>query len=358
MAEVERALKNSTDEKGDDFKQEHQSSPTYQQQQTEEELKEMPISWNGISKIQQCSNQHVSVMVKTSLDLMNNERLNENREVIIEYFIESKIDGVTLNDMKKREFTAPIVAKCDGNAKLNGPLMNLFAKLKQFDFNKVLNDMEDTKHQSEPTVISDLTIKSIRLRQKQEAKKGNWSGEIGWDGIAYIDQCKKDHILFILNDTLDLMDDKQLNEIRDSIVKYFQNNNIDGDAWSDMKRKEFAAKIIDYCGSNKKSLTRPLLLLYKGINQFDPHQMHNTDGQQEEEEEQKYGQEKEHFGRNTLNHPLEYSDDEEDGDDEPPEYMSTELKPNRTEIPRIPGGMVPYPFYIYKSVKFLLCCMF
>ena len=90
----------------------------------------------NIMKKEDCNLNEMQKIINYILVELNNTKLNEYKNLILEYFIKNKIVGKKFKSMQKIEFTKSI-AKYVNNIKLREPSNKLYFAIITFDLNKI-----------------------------------------------------------------------------------------------------------------------------------------------------------------------------------------------------------------------------
>ena len=86
------------------------------------------------------------------------------------------------------------------------------------------------------------------------------------NGAVCISECDHEQLIWIMEK--DTLTEGKLLELKDTFLGFFKENKIDGRMFKEMKRKEFGAKIVEYCDGERK-FNGPSLKLYKVLNAYE-----------------------------------------------------------------------------------------
>ena len=88
--------------------------------------------------LQDCTQEELREIVEERiLPKLNNAKLNEHKQKILDFLKNHKMNGETFTKMEKKSFTGTLRDFCEPdtskNKKLNGPLTKLYNGIKNFD---------------------------------------------------------------------------------------------------------------------------------------------------------------------------------------------------------------------------------
>eukprot|EP01084_Bolivina_argentea_P238311 400377_1 len=181
---------------------------------------------------------------------------------IIDYIRENKFDGNTFIHIGRKHFAAKMVQHCN-DKKLRSQLGSLYTAVNNFDLSSLIVD--------------------DRIEQDQ-ADENVWS-----TSPTSITDCNLKQIMHILDNSNVFSKLDRLNEHKNEIIRYIQQQDWDGCKLIDMKRKEFITDIAQFFNNNK--LKAQLGSLYRAIINFDVtnfiRNVNNQDSETEIKEEKK-----------------------------------------------------------------------
>ena len=193
--------------------------------------------------IEKCNNNEIIFILNQYIfnhfDDKYIKSLNPEKDKIIEYFINNKIDGRVLcsKTMRRKDFARNLYEALGGDKKKNGACLRLHSILNKFDLGR------------------------MKIEYKMES-------------VNEIKDCNIEQLLFILNKKIFKdNNDKHIQKLiayKQEINEYFVNNKIDGKSLCDsssMNRKDFAKDLYQTLGDKK--LNGACLRLYDKLSKYD-----------------------------------------------------------------------------------------
>ena len=191
------------------------------------------------STVEQCTFQQLLYLLKHHT--LKDEKLSQHKDAFISYFQENKVDGNTLKAMKRKDFAAAIIKHCSSQ-QMNGPAMKLFRLITGYND---LTQFNPTPDDNDNDNDNDNDIWSINTP-------------------SIIEQCSVEQIIYMTQNSQVFQ--TTLSPHKDEIIRYLKQNEINGEKFKSIGRREFAHQIATYLDQN--STTLPLGKLWKDIDEY------------------------------------------------------------------------------------------
>ncbi len=106
---------------------------------------------DNIKQIKDCDHKQMMHLINCVFNETNNQKLVDNRQLILSYFEKHKMDGNKFIEMARKGFCESICEFCN-NTKLKGPCAKLYNTIKQFDisainWNNIYEPEEEQKYE-------------------------------------------------------------------------------------------------------------------------------------------------------------------------------------------------------------------
>ena len=201
----------------------------------------------SLQSIQDYTATQLSSIIQTYQEF-NIDAVNKWKIQIVQFIETNDINGDKLLNMTKKDFRQSLVDFCN-DTKIRG------AGNKTYDTFLSLNNQstqQTTQLVSEEKDNDDMKTNDDQHEEKYE--------------IPTVDQCSTKQLIFILQNHKQFNDAK-INEYKQQISKFIEDNNINGQQLLDMKRKDFGQALVDLY--NNKKIRGPANKTHDRFKKFD-----------------------------------------------------------------------------------------
>ena len=213
-----------------------------------------------VDEIKQCNhNELIYLLDKYIFKEIDNEKLNENKSLILTYFEDNNVSGEQVMNMKRKEFISNINTHID-TRKLNGVLPKLYKALQSIDTkNFKIPSVIKTKGVELNEVMEEKTEMPKAKRVSLTKKKNNELIDMSNEQITY---ALKHEILPQIND-----EDDKVSQNMDLIIRFIKLHKWKGKDIIAMTRIEFAKQLAEFCEDSQLNLI--LMSIYDNLHSFE-----------------------------------------------------------------------------------------